>query len=104
MNSNELRQYDVRLTSFCNWPDFSAYFFSVARADRGGSSSFSHSQHNTNTYGPNIFQKMQVKTFLCGRAPLVSVHYQAVMYSNILKISFSSESSHVWGNVFTKHL
>ena len=36
-------------------------FFSVARADRGGSSSFSHSPHNTNTYGPNIFQKMQVK-------------------------------------------
>ena len=43
MNSNELRQYDVRLISCCNWPDFSAYFFSVAIADRGGSSSFSHS-------------------------------------------------------------
>ena len=46
------------------------FFFSVARADRGGSSSFSYSLHSTNTYGPNTFQKIQVKTVLSGRAPL----------------------------------
>ena len=70
MNSNELYQFYVTLSSFSNWPVFSAFFFSVARADRGGSSSFSYSLHSTNTYGPNTFQKIQVKTVLSGRAPL----------------------------------
>ena len=70
MNSNELYQFHVTLSSFSNWPVFSAFFFLVARADRGGSSSFSYSLHSTNTYGPNTFQKIQVKTVLSGRAPL----------------------------------
>ena len=61
MNSNELYQFYVTLSSFSNWPVFSAFFFSVARADRGGSSSFSYSLHSTNTYGPNTFQKITSK-------------------------------------------
>ena len=74
MNSNELYQFHVTLSSFSNWPVFSTFFFSVARADRGGSSSFSYSLHSTNTYGPNTYQKIQVKTVLSGRAPLMSIN------------------------------
>ena len=84
MNSNELYQFYVTLSSFSNWPVFSAFFFSVARADRGGSSLFSYSLHSTNTYGPNTFQKIQVKTVLSGRAPLT---YNIVNINMVISIT-----------------
>ena len=88
MNSNELYQFHVTRSSFSNWPVFSAFFFSVARADRGGSSSFSYSLHSTNTYGPNTFQKIQVKTVLSGRAPLNTT-------LDIRDVALEKESVHV---------
>lgn len=102
-HSNEVRHFCITLTSFCNWPVFFTYFFSVAIAG-GGSGSFSYTLLNKNARShsfhnfPQLLQTSKILTLKPHETPCFLHHSLQFLWPTPFYLFI-----HMWGRRGTLH-